>query len=227
MTRILIADEDQTLQQALVHDFHGEGYDVLTAGDGLQALETMRRECPDLAILEMALPRLDGLAVCRMARGDTRLARMAVMMLTSRGTQIDKIAALDSGADDYILKPYEPGEMLARVRAVLRRIQPHTPLPEMLTSTDMRIDLISRKAYRGTQQLRLSAKEFDLLLELMRNRGAVLSREMILARVWGRDLGGARTIDVHVRWLRQKIEDDPSNPRHIVSVRGIGYRFEG
>ena len=176
------------------------------------------------------LPRLDGLAVTRIVRKDPTVASIPIIMLTARGTQGDKMVGLDSGADDYVTKPFGVGEFLARIRAVLRR----SPAPTVqgtsgqpIEAGGIRIDLIARRAYRDSEELQLSHKEFDLLAELMRNQGAVLSRDLILSRVWGYDYyGDSRTVDVHIRWLRQKIEDDPSDPQRIVTVRGVGYRFE-
>jgi DNA-binding response OmpR family regulator len=149
-------------------------------------------------------------------------------MLSARSTLGDKMVGLDSGADDYVTKPFDLGELLARARAALRRVPGHAAAPHVLTTRDIQLDLVAHKAYRGAEMLHLSMKEFDLLAELMRNKGAVLSRDLILTRVWGQSFSrGARTVDVHVCWLREKIEDDPSHPKYIVSVRGIGYRFEG
>jgi len=148
-------------------------------------------------------------------------------MLTARGTEVDKIVGLESGADDYIVKPFGLGEFLARVRAVMRRAPGRSNTQDELLSSDIRIDLTGRRVFRRERELHLSHKEFDLLSELMRNRGAVLSRDLILTKVWGYDyVGDKRTVDVHIRWLREKIEDDPSNPQRIVTVRGAGYRFE-
>jgi DNA-binding response OmpR family regulator len=174
------------------------------------------------------LPILDGLSVCRIIRKDPTTMHIPIIMLTARGTEVDKIVGLESGADDYIVKPFGQGEFLARVRAVMRRMPGRPAMQDELVASDMRLDLAGRRAFRGNNELRLSHKEFDLLSELMRNQGAVLSRDLILTKVWGYEyFGDKRTVDVHVRWLREKIEDDPSNPRRIVTVRGVGYRFEG
>jgi DNA-binding response OmpR family regulator len=149
-------------------------------------------------------------------------------MLTARGTEIDKIAGLETGADDYVVKPFSLGELLARVRANLRRSTTETrAAASRLSSSDLTLDLLARRATLGTAEIKLTHREFDLLAELMRNEGAVLSRDLLLARVWGYDYAGdSHTVDVHIRWLREKIETDPSAPRRITTVRGVGYRFE-
>jgi DNA-binding response OmpR family regulator len=150
-----------------------------------------------------------------------------IIILTARSSEVDKIIGLDSGADDYITKPFSLGEFLARVRAALRR-NPKQTTTERLTSNDLSLDLVARKAYKGSAELNLSYKEFDLLAELIRSRGVVLSRDLLLTKVWGYDFyGESRTVDVHIRWLREKIEDEPSKPKRITTIRSIGYRFEG
>jgi len=230
MTTILIVEDDQTLRETLAYNVQSEGYAALTADDGEQALAAMRAEKPDLVVLDVMLPKLDGLAVCRLARRDPDIAHIPIIMLTARAMQSDKMVGLDSGADDYITKPFDLDEFLARVRAVLRRAGGRSPAPpnaDALSAGDLRVDLAAHKASKGDTELRLSGKEFSLLVELMRNQSVVLSRDLILARVWGQDtLVDDRTIDVHIRWLREKIEADPANPQRIVTVRGIGYRFE-
>jgi DNA-binding response OmpR family regulator len=170
------------------------------------------------------LPELDGLSVCRALREQRNVP---IIMLTARTGEVDKIVGLDAGADDYVTKPFSLGELLARVRAALRRA-PQAIVSDKLVSGDLSLDLISRRAMLGDRELPLSPKEFSLLAELMRHKGAVLSRDLLLTRVWGFDYyGDARTVDVHIRWLREKIEADPSHPERIQTVRGIGYRFEG
>jgi DNA-binding response OmpR family regulator len=228
MTKILIIEDETTLAETLAENLAEEGYETLRAADGESGLALIRSALPDLIVLDIMLPVLDGLSICRIIRKDPNTQHIPIIMLTARGTEVDKIVGLESGADDYIVKPFGLGEFLARVRAVMRRISGRPASQDELVSADMRIDLAGRRAFRGNQELRLSHKEFDLLSELMRNQGAVLSRDLILTKVWGYDfVGDKRTVDVHVRWLREKIEDDPSNPMRIVTVRGVGYRFEG
>lgn len=221
---ILIVEDDLTLQQTLAYNLSKEGYQVETAADGRTGLELARAEPRDLIILDVMLPELDGLSVCRILQ---REMEVPIILLTARSSEVDKIIGLDSGADDYITKPFSLGEFLARVRAALRR-KPQASAPKQLQAGDLALDLVGRKAYKGSKELNLSYKEFDLLTELMNNQGVVLSRDLLLTKVWGYDYyGGSRTVDVHVRWLREKIEDEPSEPKRIATIRSIGYRFEG
>ena len=221
---ILIVEDDETLQQTLTYNLEQEGYKVTPAFDGQTGLELARSEKPDLIVLDIMLPGLDGLSVCRIIR---REMDVPIIMLTARSSEVDKIIGLDSGADDYITKPFSLGEFMARVRASLRR-KPGSSSVEQLQSGDLSLDLIARKAYQGDMELSLSHKEFDLLAELMRNQGMVLSRDLLLTKVWGYDyVGESRTVDVHIRWLRGKLEEEPSKPKRITTVRSIGYRFEG
>lgn len=224
MTRILVVDDEATIRETVKLNLEKEGYEVVTAADGSDALEKARSEDFDLIILDLMLPELDGLTVCRVIR---REQDTPIIMLTARTGEMDKIVGLESGADDYVVKPFSLGELLARVRAVLRRA-PTEGRRDVLEAGDLRLDLIARRATLGGDEIALTPKEFDLLAELVLNKGAVLSRDMVLTRVWGYDyLGDSRTVDVHIRWLREKIEDDPSNPQRIQTVRGVGYRFEG
>ncbi|NJN99088.1 MAG: response regulator transcription factor [Anaerolineales bacterium] len=221
---ILIVEDDETLQQTLAYNLEREGYTVAVATDGQTGLKIAREQLLDLVVLDVMLPQLDGLSVCRILR---RELDVPIIILTARSSEVDKIIGLDSGADDYMTKPFSLGEFLARVRAALRR-NPKQTAAERLTSNDLALDLVARKAYKGTAELNLSYKEFDLLAELIRSRGMVLSRDLLLTKVWGYDYyGESRTVDVHIRWLREKIEDAPSKPKRITTIRSIGYRFEG
>lgn len=226
MKKILLVEDDDTLRQTLAYNLAKEDYDVIQTGDGGDALNLAREKTPDLIVLDVMLPTLDGLSVCRIIRNESDVP---IIMLTARGSEVDRIVGLEIGADDYIVKPFSLGEFLARVRAILRRTpsSTHTVI-DRLESGDLTLDLIARRVTRNADELRMTHKEFDLLATLMRNRGAVLSRDLLLERVWGYDYSGqTKTVDVHVRWLREKIEEDPSNPQRIVTVRGVGYRFEG
>jgi DNA-binding response OmpR family regulator len=221
---ILIVEDDETLLQTLVYNLEREGYAVTSATDGYTGLELARSHPLDLVVLDIMLPELDGLSVCRILR---RELDVPIIMLTARSSEVDKIIGLDSGADDYITKPFSLGELLARVRAALRRRKARSATTEHVEAGDLRLDLIGRKVYKGGQELNLSHKEFDLLAELIRNQGMVLSRDLLLTKVWGYDyVGESRTVDVHIRWLREKIEENPSKPKRITTVRSIGYRFE-
>ena len=223
MTKLLLVEDDQTMRETLSYNLTREGYAVIEASSGIAALDLARERKPDLVLLDIMLPELDGLSVCRALRHETDVP---IVLLTARSGEVDRIVGLDSGADDYIVKPFSLGELLARLRAVLRR--GHREPGTKLESGDLTLDLVGHRAYRANQQLNLAPKEFDLLAELIRHKGAVLTRDLLLQRVWGFDFGGdTRTVDVHIRWLREKIEDDPASPRRIETVRGIGYRFEG
>lgn len=219
-----MVEDDATVRETLALNLRQEGYEVLTAEDGEQGLKLARESDPDLVVLDVMLPKLDGLTFCRVLR---RESDVPIILLTARGTETDKIIGLETGADDYIVKPFSLGEFLARVRAALRRGRSAAASTE-LQAGDLVLDLVGRRAVLDERQLQLAPREFDLLSTLLRNQGAVLTRELLLAQVWGEEyLGDSRTVDVHVRWLRQKIENDPSDPRRIVTVRGVGYRFEG
>jgi DNA-binding response OmpR family regulator len=222
--KILLVEDDAALRETLAYNLTKSGYVVSMAADGVTALEMAKETEPDLVLLDLMLPELDGLSVCRALREQRNVP---IIMLTARTGEVDKIVGLDAGADDYVTKPFSLGELLARVRAALRRA-PQAIVSDKLVSGDLSLDLISRRAMLGDRELPLSPKEFSLLAELMRHKGAVLSRDLLLTRVWGFDYyGDARTVDVHIRWLREKIEADPSHPERIQTVRGIGYRFEG
>jgi DNA-binding response OmpR family regulator len=228
MTKILIVEDEETLALKLADKLRSEGFNVLSAGDGEDGLEKIRNEHPDLIVLDIMLPKLDGLSLCRIIRRDPATAHIPVIMITARMSEVDKIVGLESGADDYIVKPIGLGEFLARVRAVMRRAPGRPALQDELISNDLRLSLTGRRLFKDNRETKLSNKEFDLLAELMRNKGVVLSRDLILTKVWGYDyFVDKRTVDVHIRWLREKIEDDASNPKRIVTVRGVGYRFEG
>jgi DNA-binding response OmpR family regulator len=175
MVKILIVEDETTLAETLAENLREEGYEVLTAADGEAGLALIRSEMPDLIVLDIMLPVLDGLSVCRIIRKDASTQHIPIIMLTARGTEVDKIVGLESGADDYITKPFGLGEFLARVRAVMRRIPRRPTMQDELVSVDLRVDLTGRRAFRGSEELRLSHKEFDLLSELMRNQGVVLS----------------------------------------------------
>jgi len=226
MATVLIVEDETTLAETLRYNLEREGYAVIIAGDGVQGLDRARRDQPDLVVLDIMLPRLDGFSVCRILRQESDVP---IIMLTARQDEVDRIAGLELGADDYISKPFSLGEFLARVRAILRRSerQPHSIVREVLEAGSIRVDASSRRAWRDGQELNLPQKEFDLLTCLMRNRGIALTRDLLLERVWGQDfIGDSRTVDVHIRWLREKIEPDPSKPTYIQTVRGVGYRFE-
>jgi DNA-binding response OmpR family regulator len=235
MDRILVIEDDPTLLETLEYNLARQEYEVHTAADGVNGLKMAREVEPDLIVLDIMLPGLDGLEVCRVVRQEMNVP---ILMLTARTEEIDKVVGLEVGADDYMTKPFSMRELLARVKAQLRRVRldrqevTDKDAPEdeheTLTAGDLCIDLTRREVTSESEPVRLKPKEFDLLAFLVRNRGMALSRDLILERVWGWDYdGGTRTVDVHVRWLREKIEQEPAEPTRILTVRGVGYRFEG
>ncbi len=232
--KILVVEDEPTLVETLEYNLARQGYDVCTAADGLAALDVARQERPDLIVLDIMLPKLDGFEVCRIL---CREMNVPILMLTARADEIDKVVGLEMGADDYLTKPFSMRELLARVKALLRRVrldreevvaEVESPPAEQLTFGDLTIDLGRREVLREGKPLYLKPQEYELLAFLARNQNIVVSRDLILERVWGWEFdGGSRTVDVHVRWLREKIEPDPARPTRIVTVRGVGYRFEG
>ncbi|MCC6387993.1 MAG: response regulator transcription factor [Dehalococcoidia bacterium] len=226
--KVLVVEDEETLLFALAHNLRHEGYTVVTASRGDDALKLARETRPDLVVLDVMLPGVDGMQVCRLLRRDTAIP---IIMLTALGGEGDRVAGLDTGADDYVPKPFGMRELLARVRALLRRTAPRDEAeagPAVVRSGDIEIDRVRREVRRDGTALKLKPKEFELLLFFVRHPGRVFSREQILDEVWGYDFyGGPRTVDVHVRWLRQKVERDPAEPVRIRTVRGSGYIFEG
>ncbi len=227
--KVLLVEDEEMLINNLADKLRAEGYDVYTAMDGETGWNLARSDTFDLIVLDIMLPGLDGLSLCRMIRNDPKMLDVSIIILTARGTEVDKIVGLESGADDYMVKPFGLGEFLARVRVQMRRPpSDRTTRQDELVSSDLKLDLTGRRVFLGEDEVTLSNKEFDLLAELMRNKNAVLSRDLILTKVWGYDyFVDKRTVDVHIRWLREKIEDNPSSPKRISTVRGVGYRFEG
>jgi DNA-binding response OmpR family regulator len=244
--KVLVVEDEPALLDTLEYNLLKQGYTVSTAQDGLKALEIARQVNPDLMVLDVMLPGLDGFEVCRILRQEMSLP---ILFLTAKADEIDKIVGLEVGADDYLTKPFSMRELMARVKALLRRVRlvreemleeasvgqlestttmkADFPL-ERMVFPDLVVDLSRREVVFRENTFHLKPKEFDLLVFMARNRGIVLSRDTILERVWGWDYdGGSRTVDVHVRWLREKIEDDAANPTRLVTVRGIGYRFDG
>ncbi len=223
--KVLVVDDEPTLVAALRYNLERDGFQVLEAGDGESALHLARSQSPDLVILDVLLPGLDGFEVCRRLR---RESAVPIIMLTAKGEEMDRVVGLELGADDYVPKPFSMRELLARVRALLRRAEGATAQATSIVSGDLRLDLRRRQVFRNEVPLPLKPKEFDLLAFFMRHRGRAFSREELLEQVWGYDYAGdSRTVDVHVRWLREKIEETPGKPTRIITVRGLGYRFEG
>jgi DNA-binding response OmpR family regulator len=230
--KILVVEDDAPIREALTYNLGREGYEVHAVGDGVAALKAARSAPPDLVVLDLMLPELDGFDVTRTLRKESNVP---ILMLTARDDEIDRVLGLELGADDYLTKPFSMRELLARVKAMLRRAkigetEAAAPKAEnkLLASGNLEIDLTRHEAHLDGKVLELKPKEFDLLLFLMQNRGQAFSRDQLLERVWGWEFsGGSRTVDVHVRWLRSKVEKDPEQPVRIITVRGLGYRFEG
>ena len=240
--KILVVDDEVVLVETIAYNLEQAGYQVITVTNGNSALEAVRREKPDLVILDIMLPEMDGLEICRQIRRESKNGVVPILILSAKGEEIDKVVGLEVGADDYVTKPFGRRELLARVRALLRRTE--NPLPHEEHSTEpldaqeaprpsrelvagpLRIDIAGRRVNCRGQDLDLQPKQFDLLTYMVRNRGTVLTRDQLLHNVWGYDYAGdTRTVDVHIRWLREKIEEDPANPKLIQTMRGVGYTF--
>ena len=233
---ILVVEDEPSLQETLAYNLQKQGYSVEAAGDGRVALEIARRQNPDLILLDIMLPGLNGVEVCKTLRRESFQA--PIIMLTARDDEIDRVVGLEIGADDYVSKPFSMRELMARVKAQLRRsdslreelkkLKSLSTTQDTLSFDDLAINRTRREVTLSGTPLALKPQEYDLLLFFGEHKGQMLSREFILERVWGWDyIGDSRTVDVHVRWLRQKVEKEPANPVRIVTVRGGGYRFEG
>ncbi|MDO8750041.1 MAG: response regulator transcription factor [Dehalococcoidia bacterium] len=229
--RILVIEDEENLLEALRYNLQKEGYQVVTAADGEKGLALAREAKPDLLVLDIMLPKLDGLEVCRLLR---READIPILMLTAKAEEVDRVVGLELGADDYLTKPFSMRELLARIRALLRRsrmvseVAPAPSTPKVIKAGDIEVNLDSHVATLKGTPLELTPREFDLLVLLMTNKGRAFTRDQVLERLWGHDyIGDSRTVDVHIRWLREKIEADPGSPGRIITIRGVGYRFEG
>jgi two-component system OmpR family response regulator len=224
--KILIVEDDPNILEALKYNLTKEGYDTLTSVDGAQAMDVARAGKPDLIILDIMLPKMSGFEVCRILRKEMDVP---IIMLTARDDEIDKVTGLDLGADDYMTKPFSIRELMARVRALLRRTETKPVIPETAAKFgDLEIDTSHHMITRAGVTLNLSPKEFDLLVFLAANKSLVFSRDQLLEKVWGYEYSGdTRTVDVHIRWLREKIENNSEEPKRLVTVRGVGYKFEG
>ena len=224
--RVLVVEDDVTVAEVVVRYLEHEGFEAVAVGDGRAAIENARATPPDLVVLDLMLPGIDGFEVCRRLRA---VLPVPVVMLTARGEEDDRILGLELGADDYITKPFSPRELVARVRAVLRRAGTSSfvePPPTVIVAGDLTIDVASHVVVRDGEIVALTAREFDLLVFLAIRTGRVFRREELLEKVWGFSYGDTATVTVHIRRLREKIERDPSEPRLLVTVWGVGYRFD-
>ena len=222
---VLVVEDEATLASTLSYNLRKNGFDVITAADGLEGLRAARRDNPDVIVLDLMLPKMDGLEVCRRLRADSDVP---VLMLTAKGEELDKVVGLEMGADDYLTKPFSMRELMARVRALLRRAGGRAPQDDdtAITAGEIAMEARGRTVRRDGAEVALKPKEFDLAYFLAKNAGQVFTREQLLEKVWGYDFfGGSRTVDVHIRWLREKLERDPARPQHLLTVRGVGYKF--
>lgn len=226
MTSVLLVDDEKMITDPLVRALSQAGYQVMVADNGRDGLALAREKQPDVVVLDVMMPQMDGWDVCRALRQDSTVP---ILMLTALGDEVDRILGLELGADDYLTKPFSTRELIARLKALLRRVEldrRQQTAGDQIVAGNLRLELNSHRAFKDGQELMLRQKEYDLLSLLLSRPGEVITRAEFFDRVWGTDwLGDTRTLDVHIRWLREKIEVDPSQPRLIQTVRGVGYRF--
>jgi two-component system response regulator RegX3 len=224
VTRVLVVEDEESYSDALAYMLRKEGFEVAIAGTGLVALDEFERNGADIVLLDLMLPELSGTEVCRRIR---QTSNVPVIMVSAKDDEVDKVVGLELGADDYVTKPYSPRELVARIRAVLRRGAEVDLAPATLEAGPVRMDVERHVVTVRGSDVTLPLKEFELLEMLLRNSGRVLTRGQLIDRVWGSDyVGDTKTLDVHVKRLRSKVEEDPGAPRHLVTVRGLGYKFE-
>ena len=225
MSVVLIVEDEESYRDALGFMLEREGFEVILAADGAEGLAQFERHGADIVLLDLMMPGLSGTEVCRRLR---QRSTVPIIMVTARDAEIDKVVGLELGADDYVTKPFSHRELLARVRAVLRRGQDVELMPDVIESAGVRMDVERHEVWVDGEPVRLALKEFELLEMLLRNAGRVMTRGQLIDRIWGADyVGDTKTLDVHVKRLRAKIEEDPAQPRRLITVRGLGYKFEG
>ncbi|MCW2812161.1 MAG: response regulator transcription factor [Friedmanniella sp.] len=225
MTRVLVVEDEESYREALAYMLGKEGFDVVEAADGAAGLAEYDRQGADIVLLDLMMPGLPGTEVCRQLR---LRGPVPVIMVTARDSEIDKVVGLELGADDYVTKPFSHRELVARIRAVLRRGQDVELIPDVVESAGVRMDVERHEVSVNGERVKLALKEFELLEMLLRNSGRVMTRGQLIDRIWGADyVGDTKTLDVHVKRLRTKIEPDPANPQYLITVRGLGYKFEG
>ena len=225
MTRVLVIEDEESYREALSYMLRKDGFDVVEAVDGTAGLAEFDRGGADIVLLDLMMPGISGTEVCRQLRLQSSVP---VIMVTARDTEVDKVVGLELGADDYVTKPFSQRELLARIRAVLRRGQEVELVPDVIEAGGVRMDVERHEVAVDGDSVRLALKEFELLEMLLRNAGRVMTRGQLIDRVWGADyVGDTKTLDVHIKRLRAKIEVDPAHPVHLVTVRGLGYKFEG
>jgi len=225
MTRILIIEDEESYREAAAFMLRREGFEVLEAADGAAGLAEYDRAGADLVLLDLMMPGIPGTEVCRQLRNR---GNVAIIMVTARDSEVDRVVGLELGADDYVTKPFSHRELVARIRAVLRRGQDVSLLPDVIEADGVRIDIERHEVSVDGQEVRLALKEFELLELLLRNAGRVMTRGQLIDRIWGSDyVGDTKTLDVHIKRLRAKVERDPGSPTRLITVRGLGYKFEG
>ena len=224
--KILVVDDEEHILELIRYNLDASGYEVIEASDGDDAVKKAINEVPDLILLDLMLPGKDGYDVCRELRSNGKTKAVPIIMLTANSEEIDKILGLELGADDYITKPFSVRELMARVKAVLRRYTRTSESSEKFIFGDIEADFENHSVICGGEKIELTLKEYELLEVLVKNRGKILTREMLLDKVWGYEyIGESRTVDVHIRYLRKKVEKDDKNPKFIETIRGVGYRF--
>jgi len=225
--KILIVDDEEHIIELLKFNLLNAGYDVFTANNGIDAVKIAKAEKPGLLLLDLMLPGIDGFDVCKEIKRDNDMKKTSIIMLTAKGEELDKILGLELGADDYITKPFSVRELLARVKAVLRRTNSFSETEEdHYDSENLKVEFERHEVFVNGEKVDLTLKEFELLQILIKNKGKILTRETLLDKIWGYEyIGETRTVDVHIRYLRKKIEEDDKNPRFIETIRGVGYRF--
>lgn len=224
--KILVVDDEEHIAELISYNLTSNGYKVITANNGIDAIKLAIEEKPSLILLDLMIPGKDGYDVCKEVRGNSEVKNIPIIMLTAKSEELDKILGLELGADDYITKPFSVRELLARVKAVLRRFYIVEPESNVLTFGDLVADFEKREIIIKDKKLDLTLKEFELLEILIRNKGKILTRDTLLDKIWGYEyIGETRTVDVHIRYLRKKIEEDDKNPKFIETIRGVGYRF--
>lgn len=225
MTRVLVVEDEESYRDALTFMLRKEGFDVIEAPDGDSGLAEFDRSGADIVLLDLMMPGMAGTEVCRQLRNR---GSVPVIMVTARDSEVDKVVGLELGADDYVTKPFSHRELVARIRAVLRRGQDVELLPDVVEAAGVRMDVERHEVSVRGQRVKLALKEFELLEMLLRNAGRVMTRGQLIDRIWGADyVGDTKTLDVHIKRLRSKIEADPANPAQLITVRGLGYKFEG
>lgn len=224
--KILVVDDEDHIVELITYNLISSGYEVISANNGIDALKIAKEEKPNLMLLDLMLPGLDGFEVCKAIRGESETKEIPIIMLTAKGEELDKILGLELGADDYMTKPFSIRELLARIKVIFRRTK-NLRSDEYLFKTDnIYINFNRREVIIFDKKIDLTVKEFELLEILVKNKGNILTREMLLDKIWGYEyVGETRTVDVHIRYLRKKIEEDDKNPKFIETIRGVGYRF--